>query len=125
MKEWRKYLKPGGYIAVSEATWFTEERPAEIHDFWMDAYPEIDVIAKKVEQMQKAGYVPVASFILPESCWTDNYYAPHADARKIFLNQHAGNRHAEDFVKNQKHEESLYSRYKEYYGYAFYIGRKI
>ena len=29
----RNYLKPDGYIAVSESSWFTEERPAEIHDF--------------------------------------------------------------------------------------------
>ena len=33
LNEWRKYLKTGGYVAVSESSWFTEERPAEIHDF--------------------------------------------------------------------------------------------
>ena len=44
MNEWSKYLKKGGFIAVSEASWFTSERPAEIEDFWMDAYPEISVI---------------------------------------------------------------------------------
>ena len=38
MNEWNKYLKKGGFIAVSEASWFTSERPAEIEDFWMDAY---------------------------------------------------------------------------------------
>ena len=25
LKEWRRYLKAGGYIAVSEASWFTDE----------------------------------------------------------------------------------------------------
>lgn len=34
LNEWRKYLKTGGYIAVSEISWFTEQRPAEIHNFW-------------------------------------------------------------------------------------------
>ena len=42
LNEWRRYLKPGGYIAVSESSWFTDERPAEINDFWVNAYPEID-----------------------------------------------------------------------------------
>ena len=44
LNEWRKYLKTGGYIAVSESSWFTDKRPAEINDFWMNAYPEIDTI---------------------------------------------------------------------------------
>jgi ubiquinone/menaquinone biosynthesis C-methylase UbiE len=35
LNEWRRYLKPGGYIAVSESSWFTDERPAEINDFWV------------------------------------------------------------------------------------------
>lgn len=65
LNEWREYLKKGGYVAVSEVSWFTDWRPAEINDFWMDAYPEIDTIPNKAGQMQKAGYVPVANFILP------------------------------------------------------------
>ena len=43
---------------------FTPERPLEIEEFWLDAYPEIDTIPVKIAQMQKAGYIPVASFIL-------------------------------------------------------------
>ena len=37
LNEWRRYLKPGRYIAVSESSWFTDERPAEINDFWVNA----------------------------------------------------------------------------------------
>jgi ubiquinone/menaquinone biosynthesis C-methylase UbiE len=44
LNEWRKFLKSGGYIAVSEVSWFTQERPVEIDEFWIDAYPEIDTI---------------------------------------------------------------------------------
>jgi SAM-dependent methyltransferase len=58
IREWRKFLKPGGFLAVTEASWFTEERPGEIDEFWKDAYPEIDTIPNKVAQMQNAGYVP-------------------------------------------------------------------
>ena len=125
LKEWRKFLKPGGYIAVSEASWFTEERPEEITDFWMDAYDGIDTIPNKVEQMQKAGYIPVASFILPENCWTEHFYAPQVSAQKLFLKKHAGNQAAEEFIANQQDEEQLYYKYKKFYGYVFYIGKKI
>ena len=54
LKEWRNYLKPGGYLAVSESVWFTDQRPAEIHDFWMSAYTEIDTVPNKVAQIQKS-----------------------------------------------------------------------
>jgi len=125
LNEWRRFLKKGGFIAVSEASWFTEERPAEIDEFWKDAYPEIDTISNKVGQMQKAGYIPVAAFILPESCWTENFYVPQVPLQQEFLRKHAGNRMAEDLVENQRHEAELYYKYKDFYGYAFYIGKKI
>lgn len=122
---WNKFLKKGGYVAVTEASWFTEERPDEIFNFWNDAYPEIDTIANKVARMQKAGYVVAASFILPETCWIDNFFAPEMAAQKIFLDKYKGNRSAEEFVKYEKRGAELYNKYKEYYGYAFYIGKKI
>lgn len=125
LKEWRKFLKKGGYLAVSEVSWFTEERPNEIQEFWEDAYPEIDTISNKVAQMQKAGYIPVATFILPENCWVENYYQPQIVAQEAFLKKHAGNKTVEEFIASERHEAKLYHKYKDYYGYAFYIGKKI
>lgn len=125
LNEWRKFLKTGGYIAVSEASWFTEERPAEIEAFWQDAYPGMDTIPNNVAQMQKSGYIPLATFILPENCWTEHFYAPQVSAQEAFLKKNAGNKAAEEFIANQQHETQLYHKYKAYYGYVFYIGKKI
>ncbi len=125
LKEWHKFLKTGGYIAVSEASWFTEERPNEIFDFWNDAYPEIDTIPNKVAQMQKTGYIPVATFIIPENCWTKYFFDPQVAVQKAFLKKHEGNKTAEDFIGYMRYEEQMYNKYKDYYGYVFYIGKKI
>ncbi|KAF1079479.1 MAG: hypothetical protein GQF41_4231 [Candidatus Rifleibacterium amylolyticum] len=125
LNEWRRFIKKGGCIAVSEASWFTEKRPAEINDYWNDAYPQIDTIANKVAQMQKAGYVPTATFILPETCWTDHFYLPQVAAQEKFLKKYAGNKSAEGLISEQRREARLYAQYKEFYGYVFYIGRKI
>ncbi|HRZ96395.1 MAG TPA: class I SAM-dependent methyltransferase [Paludibacter sp.] len=123
--EWRKYLKKGGYIAVTEASWFTDERPAEINDFWNEAYPEIDTIPVKMAQLQKAGYIPVAAFCLPEYCWTDVFYKPQGEAQRFFREKYPDNPTAKELLDNLNHEEKMYQQYKEYYGYVFYIGKKL
>lgn len=125
INEWRDYLKPGGYIAVSESSWFTEERPEEINDFWVNEYPEIDTIPVKVAQMQKAGYLPVATFVLPEECWTEHYYRPWMEARRKMREAHPGSEAVEKLIGFQLREESLYNTYKSFYGYVFYIGKKL
>ena len=125
LNEWKKFLKSGGYIAVTEVSWFTDERPPEIETFWKDAYAETDTIPNKLTIMQRAGYIPIACFVLPENCWTENFYIPQIKAQKVFLNKYKGNQAAEELVANEKHEALLYSKYKEYYGYVFYIGKKI
>ena len=124
LREWRRYLRPGGFLAVTEASWFTDERPVEIHDYWMEMYPGIDTIPGKVAQVQRAGYLPVATFVLPENCWTEHYYAPLAKARELFLRKYAGNATAEELVAFQRQEEALYDKYKAFYGYVFYIAKK-
>ena len=40
-------------------------------EFFRDNFPEIDDISGKIRCMERAGYRPVAHFILPDSCWTE------------------------------------------------------
>jgi len=124
LREWRRFLRKGAYIAVSEASWFTNERPAEIEQFWLD-YPEIDTVPNKMEQLQNAGYLPVASFMLPENCWTEHFYRPQVPAQERFLKKYPGNKAAEDLITSMRHEAELYDKYGAYYGYVFYIGKKV
>jgi ubiquinone/menaquinone biosynthesis C-methylase UbiE len=124
LNEWRKFLKMGGYIAITENTWFSEERPDEIQEFWQKTYPEIDTIPNKVAQMQKAGYLPIATYMLPETIWTD-YYTKQALNIDSFIKKHKDNKKVEEFASSQRYEAELYNKYKAYYGYMFYIGKRI
>lgn len=125
LREWRKFLKSGGYIAVTESAWFTEKRPAEIENYCMPHFPEMNTISNKVAQIQTAGYMPVATFILPETCWTDHYFTPMIRAQEAFLDKYAGNKTAEEFVELQRYDAEMYRKYKEFYGYVFFIAKKI
>lgn len=125
MNEWCTLLKSGGYIAVTEPTWLTDSRPEEIESFWNDAYPEVETMPQKIQKMMNAGFAPIASFLLADECWTTNYYVPQREAQELFLKRHADNEFAVELVRNQRHEACMYAKYKQYYGYVFYIGRKL
>lgn len=123
--DWHKYLKKGGYLAITEATWFTDERPDEIHEFWTRDYPEIDTIPVKLAQLQGAGYKIIACFVLPDECWTKHFFEHQERIQIEFLQKYPDNPSALDLVANMKHEKDLYSKYSKYYGYTFFIGKKI
>ena len=125
LNHWKNFLKKDGYIAVTYESWLTNERPAEIEQWWVDAVPEIDTIGHNITIMQKTGYIPVAAFVLPENCWIDNYFIPQKAKQEEFLKKHAGNKTVEDMVAFLRREADLYLKYKQYYGYVFYIGKKF
>jgi SAM-dependent methyltransferase len=122
---WMDFLKKDGYIALTYESWFTDERPAEIEKWWVDNVPGISTIGNNISIMQKTGYSFVAAFTLPEKCWTNNYFVPREATGKALLEKYAGNKTVEDFIANMRYEAVLYSKYKQYYGYVFYIGKKI
>ena len=122
---WNDFLKKRGYIVVTSPSWLTDERTAEIEQFWAAAVQGIGTVADNMLTMQKAGYEFVASFVLPETCWTEHYFIPRAAAEKALLEKYAGNKTVADYVKDEQYEVELYSKYKQYYGYVFYIGKKI
>ena len=124
LRSWRPMLKDDGYIAVTDATWLTNSRPAEVEAFWHDAYPGITDIAENMAAIQRCGYTPVAAFVLPDQCWTTNFYEPQRQAQNIFLSRHGDDKTAQALVANQRHEAEIFSRFHQYYGYVFYIARK-
>jgi ubiquinone/menaquinone biosynthesis C-methylase UbiE len=125
LNHWKGFLKKDGYVAVTYESWFTNARPAEIEKWWLDAVPEISTIGHNISIMQKTGYIPVAAFTLPENCWIDNYLIPQKARQEEFLKKHAGNKTVEDMIALMRREADLYSKYKQYYGYVFYIGKKM
>lgn len=125
LSHWNGFLKKGGHVAVTCPSWLTAERPAEVEKFWIDAGSGLDTVGSNISVMQKLGFGFVAAFALPEECWTDNYIIPREAAEKALMEKHPGNKTVEDYIKNSKYEMDLYSKYKQHYGYVFYIGKKI
>lgn len=124
LKQWKDHLKVGGYLAVSEITWITQNRPAEIEAFWKAEYPEIDTASNKIKQLEEAGYTLVGYFYLGEDSWIESYYKPMQARFEDFLKRHNNSELARKVLEDNQAEMDLYLKYKDHYSYGFYIARK-
>lgn len=121
---WMRYLKPGGKLVVSEITWLTRRRPAELHEHWVSQYPEVDVASAKIGVLEQHGYRPEAYFVLPPPCWLENYYRPMEARFEAFLARHEHRAGAVSLVAAERDEIELYTRYSQYFGYGVYVAAK-
>ena len=124
IKKWMNFLKPGGYLAVSEITWITHSRPKEIDKYWNNEYPEIDTASNKIRLLEENGYTPAGYFVLPEECWIDNYYKPMENQFDKFIKKHNNSEISKNIVRSEKEEMRKYNKYKDFFSYGFYIAKK-
>ena len=125
INDWRRFLKPGGLLVISEITWITSDRPFEIQKYWQAEYPEIDTASSKINILERSGYSPVAYFVLPERCWLENYYRPMQNSFAGFLARHSYSEKAQTIVEAENKEIALYEKYRAHYSYGVYVARKL
>jgi len=124
IRAWRQHLKPGGHLAVSEITWTSRDRPAELEDHWKREYPEIGRASEKIVQLEAGGYTLVGYFILPQASWEEGYYAPLEASLPAFLERHGHSAEARELVRETEAEIRLYRTHRAHFSYGFYLARK-
>ncbi len=121
LESWRRYLKSGGAMAVTEASWLVENPPEDAKRFWQEAYPDIRTVEQNSAIVEQTGYSLKGNFTLPESAWWDDYYSPMekriADLRRAHQNDAA----AIKALDEEQAEIDIYRRFHDAYGYVFYV----
>lgn len=125
LREWKRLLKPGGYLAVTEAAWFKPDPPTELFEFWNREYPAITSIDGNLAMIKDAGYAVIGHFALPASSWWDNYYTPLEAHLQTMRVKYAGNEDALSVIDAAQVEIDLHRKYSEYYGYEFFVMQPI
>ena len=121
---WRRFLKPDGILAVSELTWLTQARPAELEQHWNREYPEVDTASAKMAILEDNGFSPMGYFALPKRCWLDNYYRPMQERFAAFLERNDNSEAAAAIVAAEEHEIALYERHSAFFSYGYYVARR-
>lgn len=122
---WKRFLKPGGKLVLSEITWTTAARPQTITDYWTAQYPEIDTASAKLAVLERHGYRPEGYFLLPPCCWQEHYYGPLRERFPAFLDRHGHSPQAAAIVAAEEEEMALYQKYGQFYSYGMYVAAKV
>ncbi len=117
-------VKPGGYLAASEAAWIVPDPPAEVRAWWEGEYPDIAPVASKVSDVEAAGFSLVGHFTLPPSCWRDEYYAPMRARIDAFRALWTGDEEATALLEQLAHEADMFDRFGHAYSYEFIVARR-
>ena len=123
LRQFRELVKPGGYVAVSEAVWLKPNPPPEAIEFW-EEYPEIATLDAKIEVVQRSGLELVDHFVFPPSAWTEQYYDPMEIRIAEKTLEWEGDAEGEAILKEARNEISVFRQCSDYYSYAFFVMRR-
>jgi ubiquinone/menaquinone biosynthesis C-methylase UbiE len=103
LKEWRRFLKPHGFLVV--------------HD-------EITNLTKKTEQIPSCGYDLLGHFTLPEDTWWTEYYGPLEKRMNEIRTKHADEPQALLKLDKEQREIDLFKANPRQYGSVFFVMQK-
>lgn len=117
-------LRPGGYLAFTDAVWRKEDPPPEVKaSFDMD-YPtmgwENDVLAA----MESCGFEHLGHFTLPDEAWWNDFYTPMQHRIEELRGRYAGDKEASTVLDQLAREPEMHRCYSEYYAYEFFVARR-
>lgn len=124
LKYLKDFIKPSGYMAVTEISWLKNNQPGVLKDFWEQEYSEMNSIKRNLAIISELGYNLVDYFILSPVAWWDSFYLPLEKRLSILRKKYLENEQALELIEFVQLEIDLYRKYPEYYGYVFYIMRR-
>jgi len=104
LKEWRRFLKPNGFLVV--------------HD-------EIKNIIEKLEQISSCGYDLLGHFTLPEDTWWTEYYGPLEKRIHEIRIKYIDEAKALLELDNEQREIDMFKKNPRLYGSVFFVMQKI
>lgn len=120
LEEWRRLLVPGGHIGLTDFVWTRPNPPDELQQMFLDEGASQGTLEERHASIEKCGYELIGEFVLPESCWRDEYHAPLRERVARFKLDHAGDEVALQVAAHSEGEMALFEKYPDWFTYVFF-----
>jgi len=117
-------LRPGGYLAFTDAVWRKEDPPPEVRTLFDLDYPSMGGLDDDLAAIRDCGFERVGHFTLPDEAWWDDFYTP-MEARIVELrDQYASDAEALAMLDQIAEEPEMHRRHSDCYAYEFFVVRR-
>ena len=120
----RPLLRPGAYLAFTEAVWRKENPPAEVKASFDLDYPGMGWAEQVPPILERCGFELVGQFTLPDQAWWDDFYTPMVARIAELRDTYAGNAEALAALDQMAAEPEMHRRHAAYYAYEFFVARR-
>lgn len=124
LKEWRRFIKPKGFLVVHEMCWLRPNPPKEIYEHWKKRYPGISTAQENLDKIPSCGYTILEHFPLKEDIWLDLYFRPLAKRIQSLREKYKDDPESLAVLDQEEKEIDIYNKYSEWYSSAYYVMQK-
>lgn len=121
LEEWRKFLKPSGFIVASDVVWLKDNPPEECRTFWEAEYPDMPNLDRRMKLVEEHGYTFIESVPLPTNSWWENYYHPLGKEIEVYRHKYGDDDDFKTFLNSLSSEINIFKKYSDYFGYQFFV----
>lgn len=117
-------LRPGGYLAFTDAVWRKENPPPEVKASFEDDYPTMGRVPDVLAAIARRGFSLIDHFSLPDAAWWDDFYAPMQQHIEDLRSRYADDGEALAVLDQLAQEPAMHRRRSDYYAYEFFVVRR-
>ena len=118
-------LRPGGYLAFTDAVWRRENPPPEVKAGFEDDYPTMGRIPDVLAVIERCGFPLIGHFTLPDEAWWDDFYTPMRYRIEELRDKYEDDDEALAVLDQLAQEPEMHQRYSDYYAYEFFVTRRM
>lgn len=117
-------LRPGGYLAFTDAVWRKENPPLAVKTSFDLDYPTMGWLDDDVAAVEDCGFELLGHFTLPDEAWWNDFYTPMEARIAELRGKYANDVEVSGILDQLAEEPEMHRRHSDYYAYEFFVARR-